>query len=317
MAFEQFNLNEALSRRTGSYGESVANEAAGYLRRLRGALDSGELSVTEFVKLGKPVAETALKEVGRIAGGGKGAANAVNPVVGVLAEAGFTHAGNKNNNPGAPIVQPSLPEQYQQKLREEIVPTNLDPEARAKIINSIPNDVDLFSDEGRIEQERIRQLIESEKALAGRKTERQTKLDELAGLLSSRRDTLQERAIPQITEQSNAAGQLDTTAYGQAIANNLTKLEEDSQFALSSQALSDRDVNMAEALDILGRSQQFQTAGLERTFSREDQSRSQDFAMRLAELSKPTQPSKTSGEKWLNGINTTANVVQAIRGGGK
>lgn len=309
MAFEPYKKPQ------GAQGRGIVESSTAYLRGLRQALDSGEIGVSEFLKLGQPAADDAAKNIYALASSGKDGANYATPYLSALQESGFTY---DHKNGAVSGARAQLPQEYQQALREELVPTNLDPAAREKIINSIPDDIDFFSDQGKIERERIRQQVESEKALTVRKGERQTKLDELAGLLSSRRDTLQERAIPQITEMSNAAGQIDTTAYGQAIAKNLTNLEQDSQFALSQQALSDRDVNMAEALDILTRSQQFQTAGLERTFSLDDQQRSQDFATRLAELSRPTQPSKSSTEKWMNGAsalmagaNTAANVKTA------
>lgn len=304
MAFEQYKSSNA-----GDDQEIVDTTA--YLKKLKSALDAGEVTVSEFLKYGQPVANSAAKKINALASSNSAGANVARPYYSSLLESGFVYDMKDGQLAGA---RPQLGQQYQQALREELVPTNLDPEARNRIISSIPDDIDFFSDQGKIERERIRQQVESEKALTARKGERQTKLDELAGLLSSRRDTLQDRAIPQITEKSNAAGQLDTTAYGQAIAKNLTQLEEDSQYALSAQSLSDRDVNMAEALDILNRSQQFQTAALERTFSREDQSRSQDFAMRLAELSKPTQPSKSSAEKWLNGASVAINGAQAASG---
>ncbi len=293
----------------GPVDQLKANAAA--LQEMRAALDAGQLSVADFVAQGQDIAKESYRIIGTTAGQGSNAANQVNPFIGTLAQAGFKQTGGSVNDPA---VQVALPTKYQGQLRDALLPGNLDPEVRKRIIESVPDNIDIQSDQGRIEQERIRQLVEAEMAGKKRADERQAKLGDLEGILGNRRDVLFERNKDRIKSEAQAAGILNTSSFGDALASNLSQLEQDAQYALSTQALSDRDVNINEATSILDRSQAMQTSGLERTFGREDQDRSLELAMKIAELSKPQPKGKTGTEKAYDGATLLANGISAARG---
>jgi hypothetical protein len=296
----------------GTYGEGAAFHAAKYLQDLRQELDSGQISVSDFIKLGTPAAQYGYNSVSTVAGRGSGAASAVNPAIGLLQQAGFKQTGG---TVGATTVAPVLPEEYQQRVREELVPKNIPEDQRRQIIDSIPTDIDILSDEGRIYREGITQSLQQEKMAGQQKDLRGQNLRELATFLSGEEDRKFNLARPEIAEQANASGVYTGSGYSEALARERSKLAGDTSALLAAQGLSDRDADVQALATILGTRQGFQTGGLQRTFGLQDEDRSFARSKELAELTKPKMPEESGLDKWLKVINTGANVWAASKGG--
>lgn len=276
---------------SGTYGEGMAYQAADYLKKLRAELDAGNVSVTDFIKFGKQAAEVGYNTVSQIAGKGSKAANAVNPAIGLLQQAGFKQTGGTVGNV---TVAPSLPEEYQQRIREELLPKNIPEEQRKQIIEGIPDDIDLLSDEGRIYREGIIQSLEQQKVAGEQKNLRGNNLRDLASFLAKEEDRKFNLARPDIAEDANAAGLYNGTGYSEALARERSKLAGDTSALLVAQGLSDREADIQSLASVLGTRQGFQTAGLQRNFGLQDENRSFARARELAELTKPKMGSSSN-----------------------
>lgn len=292
----------------GSYGEGRAFEAAEYLKQLRAALDAGQIGVSEFLKLGQPAAQMGYEAIASSAGRGSQGANIVKPLNDQLAQLGFA----RDYNTGK--INVNLPGQYQQKIREELLPSNLSPEEREAMMNEIPTDIGFDLDRFNIEREGIRQSLQQKKAAGEQKTLRQTRLNELAGFLAEQEGVKFQREIPEIAEQANLQGVYRSTGFGNALAKRRGELAQDTNAALASQGIADRDMDVNAISDILNTKREFQSAGLDRQFSLDDATRNFNRTLQMADLTTPKPQGKSTGEKWASGISTAGYTTGQIGG---
>ena len=137
-------------------------------------------------------------------------------------------------------------------------------------------------------------------------------LDELGSLLTQRSAQQFSENAPGILEQLNTRGVLRSSGTGEALAREQARLEQENQYNLAQTALGYGQANMDDIANMLGRQQGWQSAGLQARLGLEDAEAQKQLAITLAELSKPAEPKgKTSGEKWVQGINALSGGVQA------
>lgn len=287
-------------------------QAADALKALRAKLDAGQIDVATFLKEGQPLATQTLAFVGAQAGGGAAAANRVNPLISIVEQAGFKH---KGGTAGDPLVTPNLPQQYQRELRMASLPDNIPAEARQALVDQIPNDIDINSDEGRLYRQGIIQSYEQKKLAEEQKAQRASGLEDLSKLLVSKNQSLFKQAQPQIAEEANAAGIYTGTGYSEALAREQARLAEQADLTLSGVALSDRSLDTDALAGILATQQGYQAQGLNRSFGKEDYAQQFADALKFADLTKVKAPETSGFDRVLNTVNTGANVAQAATSG--
>lgn len=143
-----------------------------------------------------------------------------------------------------------------------------------------------------------------------------TRLQELAGFLSGEESRKFNEAIPEIASSSQAQGYLETSGFGQALANKRSSLMADTSARLTEQGLKDRDIEIA-GLGKLGREyNDVATAGVERDFSTEDLTRSEQLSRELARLGVVNPRGESDSEKFANyagAIGSVAGGVGALK----
>lgn len=280
MAYEEYKPVAA----SGSYGESGAYAAVDYLKKLRAALDAGQISVSDFIRLGKPAAETGYQQIYSIASSGNKAADSVAGLFDQIGQSGFTKGSDGK-------INPKLPDQYQQKIREEILPANISKDERDSFINDIPSDIDLLSDRGTLEREALRTKFSNNRSISS-----------LSDLLANENTRQFELATPGIEEDLNSQGLLHSTALGEALAREKAKLVGQSDFTLGQAKLaSDQQVN-----DI-------RLGGVSRQFSLDDFAKQTALARELAQMQIDSS-GKSSGGNPLAGA-LTGGLNGAVLGG--
>lgn len=299
---------------------NVANNAAvkdkiSFLKRLREGLNKGDVSISDFSGFGKELADRVNRDLFQLGGSGRDAANLASQLLPKLQETGF--AQNQANPREINIV---LPESFQERVRNELIPDNIKGKEREELLKDIPFDIDVNSDRFAIEREAIRQKIQAKEEAEVAKRERSSRLDELRELLNTQGERTFKENNPLILEELNKRGQLDSSEVGNALARELARQKSISNEIVSAQSISDRDVDINASLDIGAATRGFQTEGLSRKFSLDDFNRNQLLSERLAALSKPQPKGKTGGEKAVQGIEAGAAVIESIGsiiGGGK
>lgn len=275
----------------GSYGEENAFEAINYLKNLRTQLDEGTISVSQFLKEGKKAAEFVQDEYHRIGGQGSRAGGTTSRLVQEFnaAKGGFTFdpSGNK--------VQTALPEEYQERLREELIPDNITGAEREELLKSIPTDIGFDTDRFAIEREGVRQRFQQEDTAKKQSDLRAQRLKDLAGLLSTQKTQLFDRNKPQIAEQAQAEGLFNTSGYGEGLARYQTQLDENIANILAQQGIADRDVDINALSTALATQQSYQGQGLSREFSTNDYTKQLTDAMRYGQMMTPSKPSGKGG----------------------
>jgi len=140
-----------------------------------------------------------------------------------------------------------------------------------------------------------------------------TRLNDLAALLAQQQDTAFNRNIPGIAETAQGQGFLETSGFGNALARNYTDLQEDTSFQLARQGLSDRDLQIQGLGNIGAQSNELGVAGLERTFSTGDLTRSENLSRELGRMGIVNPRQETDSEKFAN----YAGGIGAVVGAGK
>lgn len=161
--------------------------------------------------------------------------------------------------------------------------------------NSVPKTVD----QSVIEQEAARQAEQQRQAFEAERAIRSQRLTDLSAFLTNEENRKFSQSQPGIYEDLNARGLLRSSGLGEALAREKAKLAGDSASVLAQQGLTDRDAEIQGIKDILSRTQQFQTSGLERKFTLEDFEREKATAR---ELGANYAPSVKGGSSVLSGI---------------
>lgn len=302
--------------RTGSYGESVAFGSTDYLKKLRAALDAGQISVADFLKLGQPAAETAFKEIGAVAGRGSKAADLANPLIGQLQQYGFIQSSDGS-------IRPKLPTQYQQEAYKGALPSGITPEEQQQFLSQLPPGIDPFSDQGKLEIEKLREQAQASQAQKKQQELRNTAIGGLQDVIgqqsqirnqgiSALQQSLDQEANrqfsldqPGIFEDLNARGLLHSSALGDALARQKSLYAGDvanrigqAQLAntqqgaadldkLSAARLASTDQDVSAIQQALLNSNQLQQGGITRQFGLSDFATQANLARQIAAASMP------------------------------
>jgi len=284
------------------------------LKKLRKQLENEEISVAEFQRLGQPIAEQAIGDIGVIAGQSGKAASSVNPFISEIKKTGFVQTGGAGETPE---VQLRLPENLELQSRDVLLQDpNLSPEEKRRLLETIPSDVRIGSDRFAIEKERVRQELRAEQEQLQRQQEREGQLTELEKILATQRKEAFAEGVPILSEQLQTQGLLQTSELERQFGKEEARLARESQNILATERLKARELDLGEKLDIQEASRRFQSAGLQREFSLSDFQREEQIARQIAELSKPQQRGKGKGEKALGviqGVQGAANTASSIR----
>jgi hypothetical protein len=120
--------------------------------------------------------------------------------------------------------------------------------------------------------------------LGEQKTVADRRLKDLASFLSSEENRKFNQDIPGIAETAQAQGFLETSGFGNALADRRAQLMGDTSARLTEQGLADRNLEI-NALGGIGQNyNNLATSGLERTYSTEDLTRSEALSRELAIL---------------------------------
>ncbi len=131
----------------------------------------------------------------------------------------------------------------------------------------------------------------SQTALDKQNTSRAENLKNLASLLASSNDKQFNLDIPGIANTAQNQGMLETSGFGQALANRRSQLTADSDLLLGKTAIANADTAANGIGDIANNANNLDTAGTQRTFSTEDQANSAELAKTLAQYG-VTPPAK-------------------------
>jgi hypothetical protein len=291
------------------------NDGFGMLEQLKGLrakLDAGQIAVSDFLKQGQTLAQGIFNEQLRLGAGGSTSAQQGDALRNAFAAAntGFRQEATGDAKTG---IKTDLPQEYQVRLREELIPANIQGEERQALLDKIPLDIGFDTERFKIEQEGVRQAIQAKTAAGEQATRRQQGLVDLTKLLTDRDDRLFKEAIPQISEDANAKGLLTSSGYGEALAREKARLASGTSEAIAMQGLSDRDLDVNSIASILSKQQGFQSDGLSREFSTTDSNKAFNEALRLAKENQPGTGSKSGGEKVAEGAKTAAAVAALFK----
>lgn len=159
------------------------------------------------------------------------------------------------------------------------------------------------------EESKSRSILGEQAGLA------KTRLNDLASLLAKTQDSQFNRDIPGIAETAQGKGMLETSGFGNALANRYKELTAQTSEELAKQGLADRDLEIKGLSDIGVNSNNLGTATLERQFSNEDLTRSEQLAKYLAPFGVPApakEPSTT--DKALQYAGPILSGVGAVKG---
>lgn len=142
-----------------------------------------------------------------------------------------------------------------------------------------------------------------------------TRLQELAQLLAQQQDTTFNQDIPGIAETNQAQGFLETSGFGNALANRYRDLTANTSAEIAKQGLADRDLQIKGLGEIGTNANSLSTAGLERQFSVTDNARSEELARELAKYGVPAPAKEPSGfDKALQYAGPVLSGVGAVKG---
>lgn len=336
-------------QRSGTYGESVAFRATDYIKNLRKALDAGQISLSDFLKLGQPAAESAFKEIQSVGGKGSKAADLVNPLLNDLQGAGFIKGDDG-------VIRPKLPDQYQQKAPDQLLPSNIPLDQQKQLLTQLPPGLDPYSDQGKIEVENLREKAQQDAALQKQQNLRNQAITGLQGVIGQQSDirqsglsalqkSLEDEANrqfsldqPGIYEDLNARGLLRSSALGDRLAQQKanytgqvaselgkaqysnTQQSADDLNKLAAARLASTDADVSAIQQALLSSNQLQQSGLSRTFGVQDFQSQANLARQIAAMSQPQQANNQLASGFQGalggaGIGSAFGVPGAVIGG--
>jgi len=149
-------------------------------------------------------------------------------------------------------------------------------------------DLDREIGQRRLEEEALRVAEQGRQAALAQQAIRSQRLSDLTELLGRERDVAFQEAAPVIGESAQTAGLFRSSGFGDALAREKSRLQQQVEFRLGEQALADRSAEEQAIASILGQRQGLQQAGLQRRFSFEDFERQAALARELGALGVPT-----------------------------
>ncbi len=146
-----------------------------------------------------------------------------------------------------------------------------------------------------------------------------SRLGELTSLLAKQQTDQFRMEIPQIAETAQAQGFLETSGFGGALANRYKELTAGTSAELAKQSLEDRDLQIKGLGDVGKNSNDLATAGLERTFSTQDLTRSEALARELAKYGVAAPSKVDSFDQNLSRLGQITQIGASVAGasGGK
>ncbi len=141
------------------------------------------------------------------------------------------------------------------------------------------------------------------------------RLNDLASLLSQQTDRQFNRDIPEIANTAQGQGFLETSGFGNALSKDYKTLVEDQNAQILKQGLSDRDLQIQGIGQIGANNNSLDTGGLERTYSTEDLTRSENLAEKLGRMgvSAPA-PQMSSSDRMLQNAGPILSGIGAVKG---
>ena len=138
----------------------------------------------------------------------------------------------------------------------------------------------------------INKLITTETNTSQTALDKQTalqkqRLGDLADLLTQQNKATFNTDIPGIANTSQKAGMLETSGFGQALGQDYTTLQQQTDQALAKQALSDRDLEINGVGTIASDQNALATAGAQRGFSVNDTDKANQLALQLGQMGIP------------------------------
>lgn len=291
-----------------------AQQAQAYVKQLREALDRGEIEVSQFLQEGKKAAQFAVDTYLHLAPHGKASADRVNWIMDSM-RTGEGWSGLKVGA-GNEIKPTALGKEYEERLRQELIPENIQGAERDALLKSIPNDIGFDTDRFQAEREGIRQKFQQQETLTQQKEIQKNRLGELATLLGEQEKRQFNESVPELAGNAQTAGFLETSGFGNALARERARLAGNTQTVLGLQALDDRDFEVNAIGDIAKNLNSFQTAGLERQFGLQDRDYSENLAKELARLANPEIKQPSSLERALPFIGLGTSAATAYASGG-
>lgn len=280
------------------------------LAQFRQQLESGQLSVRDFLSGARPLAERINRDLFEISGTGSSGADLARSLLGQFQQT----SGFKQGSADPRQLDVALPAKFERQVREELLPPGLSPEERERLLADIPQDIGFDEERFQAEREAVRQQVQSEQAATEAGTLREERLIGLEELLSTQRGRAREEAIPQLTERLQTQGLLQTGELERAFAREESRLQGASQDILTEARLTERDIQAGEIQQRLAARQGFQTAGLQREFGLQDFGRQQQTAFQLAALAQPQARGKGRGQRAL-GIASAIGAIGGAAGG--
>ncbi len=180
---------------------------------------------------------------------------------------------------------------------------------------STPEQMQAAEDEFKITQLGQSQESKSRAILDEQSGLQKTRLNELAALLAQQQGSQFNRDIPGIANTAQGKGFLETSGFGNALADRYSDLTEKTSLELAKQGLTDRDLQI-QGLGKVGTDRNaIDIAGLERTFSNEDLSRSEKLSRELARLGVVNpQSGETSADKFQKYTTGGAALIGVGKG---
>lgn len=159
------------------------------------------------------------------------------------------------------------------------------------------------------------QISTSTNALDTQTALQKQRLEDLSKLLAENNDKQFNLDIPGIAETAQNQGFLETSGFGNALANRRAQLTQTSNEKLTEQALADRDLQIKGIGDITANTNALGTGGLQRTFSTRDLDRSEALARELARYGVPAPSAQPSTfDKTLQYAGPILSGVGAVKG---
>lgn len=210
--------------------------------------------------------------------------------------------------------------------------------------------LDLTSDPGKLEAEGARQaaqlaaVLEQQNqirqqglgtlnnSITEQAAKRKADLEAMSKLLADRQMEQYNRAIPDLAEQANTKGILQSTGFGDILANKYRDLTADTQYELAKQGLSDSSTTLQQQYDLAkqgyGVTDQyaggladvantklgFQTSGLQRGFSLSDYAQQVQDMAKYGQAPNPTSQSGSKGAGAVSGGLSGAATGGAVGG---
>lgn len=201
---------------------------------------------------------------------------------------------------GIPRIPGESLEQYQARLMKAQLPYQ-QANAERKQIEDLAN----------TEETKSRKILDEQTSI------QKQRLNDLAALLAEQQNRQFNRDIPGIANTAQGKGFLETSGFGDQLADRYTELQEDTTTQLARQGLTDRDLAVKTIGDIGTNNNNLMTGGLQRQFSVTDNARAEELARELGRMgvSAPAKgPSKT--DELINAAGPIMSGVGALKAAG-